>query len=251
MVKAIIPWMGGKRRLSKHILPEIEGFRCYVEPFCGGASMFFMKEPSPVEVINDLNGELVNLYRVVKYHLDELVRHFRWALVSREAFLEAKDTDPAKLTDVQRAARFYYLMKTCFGAKPSGQTFGTSKSSPARLNLLRMEEDLSSAHLRLARTTIEHQSWEKCINTYDGDETCFFLDPPYWQLTGYGSGFDFFQYETMADLMRQSKGKVVLSINDHPDIRRVFEGLRMIEVGITYTVGGGKAAAGELIITNR
>ncbi|MBD3610550.1 MAG: DNA adenine methylase, partial [Gammaproteobacteria bacterium] len=93
MSKPIVPWMGGKRRLAKFILPYINGHKTYVEPFAGGAAIFFMKEPSKVEVINDINGDLVNLYRVVKYHLDELVRHFRWALVSREEFLLQMQVD--------------------------------------------------------------------------------------------------------------------------------------------------------------
>lgn len=72
----IVPWPGGKRRLAKHILPLIEGqpHRCYVEPFAGGAAILFMRTPAPVEVINDLNGELVRLYRCVRHHLEELVR---------------------------------------------------------------------------------------------------------------------------------------------------------------------------------
>ena len=114
MTKPIIPWMGGKRRLAKQLLPLVEGHRTYVEPFAGGAAVFFMKEPASVEVINDINGDLVNLYRVVKYHLEELVRHFKWALVSREEFMAAKEINPKSLTDIQRAARFYYLQRTAF-----------------------------------------------------------------------------------------------------------------------------------------
>jgi DNA adenine methylase len=68
--------MGGKRRLAKHILPLMGEHTTYVEPFAGGAAMFFMKEPSKVEVINDINSDLVNLYRVVRHHLDELVGIF-------------------------------------------------------------------------------------------------------------------------------------------------------------------------------
>lgn len=124
MSTPVIPWMGGKRRLAKHILPLLGDHRAYVEPFAGGAAIFFMKEESPVEVINDRNSDVVNLYRVVRHHLDELVRHFRWALVSREEFLTQTRVDPDTLTDIQRAARFFYLQKTCFGAKPVGRTFG-------------------------------------------------------------------------------------------------------------------------------
>jgi DNA adenine methylase len=82
--KPIIPWMGGKRRLAKYILPMFHEHECYAEPFCGGATIFFMKEESKVEVINDLNMELVTLYRVVKNHFEELYRQFKWALASRQ-----------------------------------------------------------------------------------------------------------------------------------------------------------------------
>ncbi len=82
----IIPWLGGKRRLAPFILPLFPDHTCYVEPFAGAAALFFLKEPSEVEVINDINGELVNLYRVVQHHLEEFVRQFKWALTSRKVF---------------------------------------------------------------------------------------------------------------------------------------------------------------------
>lgn len=82
----VIPWVGGKRKLAKTILPLFPEHTCYVEPFCGGAAMFFMKEPSDVEVLNDINSDIVNLYRVVQNHLEEFIRQFKWALTSREIF---------------------------------------------------------------------------------------------------------------------------------------------------------------------
>ena len=101
MSKPIIPWMGGKRRLAKDILPLIPAHTCYVEPFVGGAAIYFMKEPSKVEVLNDINGELVNLYRVLKHHLEEFLKQFKWALHSRQMFEWEKLTDPRILTDIQ------------------------------------------------------------------------------------------------------------------------------------------------------
>lgn len=76
MAKPIIPWIGGKRKLAKHILPLFPEHTCYVEPFCGAAALFFMKEPSKADILNDINGDLVNLYRVVKYHLEPLFKEF-------------------------------------------------------------------------------------------------------------------------------------------------------------------------------
>lgn len=163
MYQPVIPWIGGKRRLAKQILPLFLKHTCYVEPFAGGAAMFFLKPQSSVEVLNDCNNDLVALYRVLQHHLEEFVRQFKWALVSRQMYEWLKITPDEILTDIQRAARFYYLQKMAFGGKVSGRTFGVAPSSPPRLNLLRIEEDLSMAHLRLARTYIEHLDWQKCI----------------------------------------------------------------------------------------
>ncbi|RMC99566.1 DNA adenine methylase [Aquitalea palustris] len=249
----IIPWIGGKRRLAKHILPLFPEHTCYVEPFCGAAALYFMKKPAKVEVLNDISGELVNLYRVVQHHLEEFVRQFKWALISREMYKWLQITPEVILTDIQRAARFYYLQKMAFGGKVSGQTFGTATTSPPRMNLLRIEEELSAAHLRLARTYVEHLDWKTCIQKYDRPHTLFYADPPYWQTEGYGVPFQFEEYQALAELMRSCKGKVILSINDHPDIRDVFAGFRMEQVTIQYSVnqnkGKGKTSA-ELIICN-
>jgi len=93
---------------------------------------------------------------------------------------------------------------------------------------------------------------QACINKYDRPSTIFYLDPPYWQTEGYGVPFPLKQYQTMVILMRSMHGKAILSINDHPDIRRIFEGFKTRRVELNYTVGGGdkQKKAGELIIRN-
>lgn len=237
--QTLIPWPGGKSRLAPQLLPLFDNqHTTYVEPFAGAAAMLFMRPaPAKVEVINDINGELVNLYRVVKHHLDELVRQFRWQLVAREEFDRLKTSPPETLTDIQRAARFFFLQKTSFGAKVSGQNFGTDAGSPPRINLTRLEEDLSAAHLRLARVTIEHLPWPACMARYDRPATFFFCDPPYWQTEGYGVPFPLDQYEALASAMRALKGRALLTINDHPDMRRVFAGFRIKRMATKYTIG--------------
>lgn len=249
MASPIIPWIGGKRRLAELLLARFPAHTCYVEVFAGGAALFFIRNPADAEVINDVNGELVNLYRVVKHHLEEFVRQFKWALSSRQVFEWTKATVPATLTDIQRAARFFYLQQQAFGGKVEGQTWGTATTAPP-INLLRIEENLSAAHLRLAGAYIEQLDWAECIDRYDRPHTLFYLDPPYWQTEGYGVPFPWDQYELMAAKLRQIKGKAVVSINDHPDIRRCFEGFGMEALQIDYTVGGGHRATtrGELVI---
>lgn len=248
----IIPWMGGKRRLAKHILPLFPHHTCYVEPFCGGSALFFIKQPSHAEVINDLNGDIINLYRVVKYHLEEFIRQFKWMLVSRQQFGWLKNTPENTLTDIQRAARFYYLQKSCFGGKADNPAFGTATVSPPRLNLLRFEEDLSAAHLRLTRTQIEHLDWYECIQRYDRSHTLFYCDPPYWQTAGYGVPFGIEQYQKLAAVAGSIKGRMIISLNDHLDMRHIFSAFSMKRVAVRYSVQSNTdhKISHELIITN-
>ncbi|AZF24517.1 DNA adenine methylase [Pseudomonas sp. R2-60-08W] len=254
MTNPIVPWMGGKRRLSKRLLALFPDHECYVEVFAGGAALYFKREqPAKVEVLNDLNGDLVNLYRVVQHHLEEFVRQFKWALSSRQIFEWQKMTAAETLTDIQKAATFFYRQHHAFGAKSTGQTFGTATTGRA-INLLRIEENLSLAWQRLSGTYVENLPWLKCAQKYDRPHTFHYMDPPYWETQGYGAEFGFDQYELMAEFMRACEGKVMVSINDHPDIRRVFEGFRMEAMDIRYSTAnprkGVAERTGELAIMN-
>lgn len=254
MSQPIIPWMGGKRRLADRLIPLFPPHECYVEVFAGGAALFFMRpQPAPVEVLNDINGDLVCLYRVVQNHLEEFVRQFKWALSSRQVFEWQKMTRPETLTDIQRAARFFYLQHHAFGGKVASQNFGTATTGPA-VNLLRIEENLSAAWQRLAGVYVENLSWMECAERYDRAHTFLYMAPPYWQTEGYGVDFPFEEYQRMADFMRRCKGKVMVSINDHPDIRAVFAGFHMERLDIRYSVTnqrqGQAAETGELVILN-
>lgn len=249
----MVRWVGGKRRLAPQILPMFPEHSCYVEPFCGAAALFFLKQPAKVEVLNDINGDLVSLYRVVQHHLDEFVRHFRWALASREMYRWLMDTPIDTLTEIQRAARFFYLQQLGFGGKVQGQTFGTATTSKPGLNLLRLEEQLSAVHLRLHQVFIERLAWSTCIEKYDRPHSLFYMDPPYWATEGYGVDFGLEQYSLMAEQMSTMKGKAIVSVNDIPEMRQAFKGHSIKRVTISYSVGAsgrGREPKGELIISN-
>ncbi|HYW57660.1 MAG TPA: DNA adenine methylase [Polaromonas sp.] len=250
MASPIIPWLGGKRRLADTIIPRFPPHSCYVEVFAGGAALYFLRQPAEVEVINDVNGDITNLYRVVQNHLEEFIQTFKWHLSARSTFKLYQETPTQILTDIQRAARFYCLQHNAFGGRVQGQSWGTATTAPAP-NLLRIEESLSAAHLRLSAAYIESLDWKECISRYDRPHSFFYLDPPYWQTEGYGVPFAWAEYEAMAAIMRGLKGKALLSINDHQDIRRCFAGFHVEEVPISYTVGGGKGVERmELLISS-
>lgn len=105
MLNPPIPRMGGKSKLRKQIIDLIPEHTCYTEPFFGVGWVFFGKEPSKVEVINDIDGELVNLFKMIKYHPDEINNLLQYEISSRDIFCEYKSLPPPYMTEIQRAAR--------------------------------------------------------------------------------------------------------------------------------------------------
>jgi len=109
-MKSPIPYIGGNSKLADTIIKMIPEHQAYCEVFCGAAWVFFRKEPSKYETINDLDSDLVTFYRILQHHLEEFLRQFKWLLSSREWFEDFKRQQEAGgLTDIQRAARYYYL----------------------------------------------------------------------------------------------------------------------------------------------
>lgn len=128
-MNSFIAWIGGKRLLRKAIIerfPE-EGFDRYIEVFGGAGWVLFGKEVGKeLEVFNDADSNLINLYRCIKYHCEELQKELNWLAISREQFFDNKSQLNARgLTDIQRAARYFHIIKVSFGA--DRKTFGTNK----------------------------------------------------------------------------------------------------------------------------
>lgn len=252
--KSPLAWLGGKSRLADRIVDRLPDHKTYCEVFAGAAWVLFRKPPSKVEILNDINGDLITLYRCVKHHLAELVLQFRWMLVAREEFDRFLATPADTLTDIQRAARFYYLSKTAFGARIASPTFGVAATAPPRLNLLRIEEELSAAHLRLARVWLESRPYPAIVERFDRPETLFYLDPPYWDCENdYGVGlFSREDFARLASMLAAIKGRFVLSLNDRPEVRETFAAFNIEPVQTRYSVNNraGRGQVGEVLITN-
>lgn len=149
-----LAYVGGKSKLAKQIISMIPKHKTYCEAFAGAGWVFFRKEPIRYEVLNDLDSNLVSFYRVLQNHLEEFLKQFKWLLSSREWFDDWKNQIETRgLTDIQKAARYYYLQRQCFGGKVKGRSFGVDPQSRPRINLVRMEEELSEVHLRLFNVT--------------------------------------------------------------------------------------------------
>jgi len=252
-MKSFISYLGGKSLLVDTIVPLIPPHKVYVEPFAGAAWVLFGKEPSKVEVLNDINVDIVNLYRVVKNHMEEFVRTFKWILVSREEFERFKKLPPETLTDIQRAVRFFYLLKNGYASKLDFSTFSSSKTSKSSFNILRIEEMLSDAHIRLSRVYIENKPYQHIIEKFDGKDTCFYVDPPYYNCEHYyGKGiFERSDFDTLKGLLSAVQGRFIMSINDVPAIRKMFSAFNIVEVKTSYsTAAKGAQGTSELLIKN-
>jgi DNA adenine methylase len=248
--------MGGKSLLAKKIIPKIPGHNCYVEVFAGAAWLLFKKDEtsSHVEIINDINLDLITLYRVIKHHLEEFIRYFKWVLVARDEFYRFRAENPETLTDIQKAVRFYYLLKLGYAARIKDPSFSIATTSRPRLNLLRIEEELSAVHLRLSRVYIENRGYEEIFSRFDKVDTFFYVDPPYYGFEDYyGKGiFSREDFEKLRDILNGVAGKFILSINDVEHVRKLFKGFYTESVSTTYSAGGAnkKKHVNELLIMN-
>lgn len=252
-MKSFLSYFGGKSLLAGKLVPKFPEHACYCEVFAGAAWILFNKEESKVEIINDINTDLVTLYRVVQNHLEEFMRYLKWVLISRDEFGRHKIENPDTLTDIQRAVRFYYLLKNGYSSKIPNPSFSINTTRHANFNLLRIEEELSAAHLRLSRVYIENRPYGDVLTRFDKPHTFFYLDPPYYNHEkDYGKGiFKKEDFDNLALVLKNIQGKFMMSINDTKEIRQMFKGFRVEEVTTTYnTNAGGKKRVTELLIMN-
>lgn len=250
------PYQGGKRNLAKRVIARLEEFphRTYAEPFVGMGGIFFRRrEAAPAEVINDRSRDVSTFFRVLQRHYVAFLDMMRWQLTTRVEFQRLIATDPETLTDLERAARFFYLQRTAFGGKVRGRNFGVSVAEAAHFNITKLQPQLEELHTRLAGVVIECLPYGEFITRYDRDSTLFYLDPPYYGCEGdYGPGlFERADFERLAEQLRTLRGQFLLSLNDHPEVRSIFAGFTIDSVRTTYTVSGGRGAsdAAEVLIT--
>ena len=246
-----LSYIGGKRALAKRIIAMLPKHTTYVEAFAGGAQVLFHKEPSKVEVLNDLDGEVVNFYRVCQLHYEELVRYLRFTLLSREWFAILQKTPPESLTDIQRAARYFYLQKSAYGGLVRRQNYAIHVVQRPNFTTARIASVVRDCHARLQGVQIESLPYEEILKRYDRPTTLFYLDPPYWGRTLYRYNFNSHDFENFEGRLRSLRGKFVLSLNDLPEVRKLFHRFHIEDVELAYTAqrGSGKRYR-EVLITN-
>jgi len=252
-MKSLFPYVGGKHRLAPRLIKLFPDHRCYVEVFGGALNLLFAKPPSDTEVVNDVNSNLTRLFRVIRFHPDEFLKELTLVTHNRAEFMDYH-TQPG-LTDIQRAARFWYLLKTTYGGTGSvgHKNFGYGPGKSALLKSSALATVLD-AHQRLDGVYIENLDFADLVARYDRGYTFFFCDPPYFQAADYGVPFEYADHQRLAQTLKKIKGKFLLTIGDHPQIRPLYKGLPQRKISVTYTVSRKKSPAAqkhnELIIAN-
>ena len=251
-MNSFLSWIGGKKLLRKEIVNRFpEKVDRYVEVFGGAAWVLFYKDKhANFEVYNDYNSELVNIFRCVKYHREELQRELSYFLNSREMFQDFMEQYKTRgLTDIQRAARYFMIIKTSYGSKCG--TYGCVKKDTAKyINYL---ADIQN---RLNSVVIENRDFEKIITAYDREGTLFYLDPPYYGTENYYQEVDFTtaDHERLKKALDNIKAKFVLSYNDCPEIRELYKDYKIEEIkrknNLTSRYENAEKEFSELIIVN-
>jgi len=226
---SFLSWIGGKKLLRQTIIenfPDTKKFNKYVEVFGGAGWVLFAKDRhTTYEVYNDINSNLVNLFKCVKYHAEELQKELNFTINSRELFKEYISQMNSKgLTDIQRAARYFYLIKLSYGSDV--ETYGAVKK-----DVEKMKSYIEQIQARLRNVVIENRSFEKIISKYDSNTTLFYLDPPYHNTESYyDSDFNENSHIQLNTMLKQVKAKFVLSYNDDEFIRELYKEFNIIEV---------------------
>jgi DNA adenine methylase len=253
-LQPLLPWIGSKRRLRDEIIPLIPEHTCYVEPFCGSAAVYFGKEPSKVEVLNDVNDLLINLFSQIRDNSEAFYDRLWWLISSRKLYYTATDQlkyNASALSDIDKAVLYFFVIKNSFGSRfASG--FGFARTQPPRATIT--NETLVTLRERLSNTFVENLSFERVIKNYDKPATFFYCDPPYTSSDNtkeYQHVFSPVLHEKFRALLGKIKGKFLLSYDDVPYIRDLYKGFNIKNTKpITYTLNQKHRTKCELLISN-
>jgi DNA adenine methylase len=253
-IKPLISWPGGKTRMLPKLLPHIPAQGGYIEVFGGGAALLLAKPPAKLEVYNDVNGDVVNLYRVAKYHADGLATEIQGMPISRQFLHEIGQVlETNFLTDIQRAALFLHANKGSFGG--NGSSFPVSRQPHTRPVISResLMQSIEAFSLRMERVLIESLDYRRIFANYDHPENFMFLDPPYYNAkpTNY-SGWSEDEMREFASHVAKLRSRWIITVDDSPLNRSLWHGHHMEAVSTRNGCGNHAKVApryfGELII---
>lgn len=224
----LISWPGGKTRHLKRLLPHIPEGAGYVEAFAGGCALLLAKPKSKMEVVNDVNGDLINLYRVAANHPEELSRKLSEMPPASRVFIDQARQllrTVGCLTDIQRAALFLHLNKTSFAGSGTSLAIVRAPVGAAFIGTQALIERVRSFHERFNSVVIEQVDYARLLKTYDHPDNFIFLDPPYGvsDVKNY-DGWGEEQLTQFRGEVAKLKSLWIVTLDDSPFNRDLFEG---------------------------
>ena len=223
--KIAFGWYGGKFSHLDWLLPLLPDAHHYCEPFSGSAAILLNRQPSPVETYNDIDGEVVNFFRVLRNSRESLVEAIGLTPFSREEFYLSLQTNGTKVSDLERARRFFVRARQARTGLAQTASLGrwanckqTSRAGMSGVvsRWLGSVEALPEIAERLLRVQIENRPAADVIKLYDDRATLFYCDPPYLHSTrgdskAYGYEMAEDEHRELAELLRTAKGRVAIS----------------------------------------
>lgn len=220
-MKTPLTYYGGKQQLADKIIKLIPDHDLYCEPFLGGGAVFFRKEKSKVEVINDINSELINFYSVVKRDFVSLEKEIMITLHSRDIHRQANTiyNNPDMFDSLKRAWAVWVLANQSYGAMLNG-TFGYDRSGKTSLRLKNKRESFTYDYaVRLQDVQIECADALRIIRSRDTERTFFYCDPPYFQADmGHYDGYTKEDFIMLLETLSGIKGKFLMSSYQSPEL---------------------------------
>ena len=241
-------WTGGKTRLKNRLVQNIPEHKVYIEPFIGGGSIFWKKPLVEKNVINDKNSELIWFYRNLRDTNCAKLQHCNLPT-------NASEFKGAVGNRKKSVCAFLGVNKRSYACQMDKPRFNLSKSqgkNPKKAGIENLNKSCNKYQEKLRKTKILNEDFKSVVQKHDSKDAFIYMDPPYVDTYAYGQ--EAVSPEEVCKLAKRVKGKVMLSYNDHPRVRKACKGLRMKQIETNYEIqkaitGKGKTVK-ELIITN-
>ena len=262
-VKSPVNRMGGKHYLTNWLSQYIPAHTLYCEPFCGAGHLLFSKLPSPVEVLNDIDGHLIGFFELLKDDTkrSKLIQTLDNMPYSRRLWQEIRSKwkqGNLPQDEIERVSQWFYLNRTCFSGdqKRGGFAMPSITGRNPVQSFRNAVNSLKAIAGRLRNVCIENLDYQECIRRYDSMDTLFYCDPPYLNTEHYyGKGnFALDDHRTLAELLHGIKGHVMVSHYSNSLYDDLYKGWHRYEYqsfkGSHKSEGEEKPVTVECLYTN-
>ncbi len=254
-MKTPLTYYGGKQKLAPKIIQIMPIHKLYCEPFCGGAAVFFNKEPSKVEVLNDTNNELINFYKVVQRDYVSLEKEIMISLHSRDLHRKATTiyNNPDMFSELKRAWAIWVLANMSYCSKLDG-SFGYDRTGTTSKKMLNKREaftmDLS---IRLQEVQLESADAIRIIKSRDTKDSFFYCDPPYFNSDmGHYDGYTIEDFTMLLEALTNIEGRFLLSSYPSPVLKEFIKRYNWCSIAfdMSLDVSKGKRRKTEMLSGN-